>query len=54
MTLLGPSVFAAPFLHDLRGDPRKFGDRGSNEQNATDDPKVMKERGDFWKTSDRL
>jgi len=43
--LLGPSVFAAPFLKKM-GFFRKFGDSASNEQNATEEPEVMKEIGD--------
>ena len=46
LTLLGPSIFAALFLRDFQGNPRKFWDSGSTEQKTTDEPKVMKERGD--------
>ena len=41
LMLLCPSVFAAKFLRDFRESPWKFGDNGSHEQNATDEPKVM-------------
>ena len=46
LMLLGPNVFAAPFLRDFRESPQKFEDSESTEQNATEEPKVMKERGD--------
>jgi hypothetical protein len=45
LKLLGPSVcrsISARFW----GNPRKFGDSGSIEQNATDETTVIKERGD--------
>jgi len=44
--LLGPSVFTTPFLRYFRGEAQKFGDSGSTVKNATDEPKLMKERGD--------
>ena len=46
MTLLGPSVFAAPFLRDFLGNSRKFRGSGSTEQNATYEPKTIKKRAD--------
>ena len=30
----------------IQGNPRKFGDSGSTEQNTTNEPKLMKKRGD--------
>ena len=44
---LGPSVLAALFLRDFPRNPRKFGYSGSTERSATDESKVMKERGDI-------
>ena len=46
LMLLEPSVFAAPFLQDFGGYSQKLGDSGSKGQNTTDEPKVMKQRGD--------
>ncbi|XP_065575302.1 uncharacterized protein LOC136036884 [Artemia franciscana] len=44
-SVICPSVFAASFLQYFRENPRKYRDSGNTEQNATDEPKVMNERG---------
>jgi len=46
LTLLASSVFVALFLRGFWENPRKFGNIGSTEQNATDEPEAIKERGD--------
>ena len=42
LTLLGPSVFPR-----FSGNFRKFKDSGNTKLNTTDEPKIMKERGDI-------
>ena len=50
LVLLDPSVLAVfldqSVLADFWGNPQKFRDSGSTEQNSNDEPKVMKEKGD--------
>ena len=44
--LLGPSLFSIPFLREFWESFQKFTDSGNTEQNATDESKVIKERGE--------
>jgi len=41
-----PKRFVSLFLQYFRGNHRDYKNNGSTKKNATDEPKVMKDRGD--------